>query len=51
MATWDKLIDSELIPDERIIACHLEYNKSRVTFSDDYYKSYKIIHNNGTGFF
>ncbi|CAD8113365.1 unnamed protein product [Paramecium primaurelia] len=51
MASWDKLIDSELIPDERIVACHLEYNQSRVTYSDDYYNSYKIIHNNGTGFF
>ncbi|CAD8127468.1 unnamed protein product [Paramecium sonneborni] len=51
MASWDKLIDSELIPDERIVACHLENNQSRVTYSDDYYNSYKIIHNNGTGFF
>lgn len=51
MATWDKLIDSDLIPDERIVSCHLESNKSRVSYSDDYYNSYHVIHNNGTGFF
>jgi hypothetical protein len=51
MAAWDKLIDSELIPDERIVACHLEANKSRVIYSDDFFNSEGMIHANGTGFF
>lgn len=51
MATWDKLIDSELIPDERIVACNLEANKSRVIYSDDFFTTQHIIHANGTGFF
>ena len=37
MAVWDKLIDSDFIADNRIVAAYLDENKPVVAYSDDYF--------------
>ena len=51
MAVWDKLIDSDFIADNRIVAAYLDDNKPVVAYSDDYFKTNRVIMFNGTGFF
>jgi hypothetical protein len=35
-ATWDKLIDSELVPDNRIVFSHRRGNTTMISYMDDY---------------
>ncbi|KAM3137134.1 vacuolar protein sorting/targeting protein PEP1 [Paramecium bursaria] len=51
MAVWDKLIDSDFIADNRIVAAYLDDNKPAVAYSDDYFQTKRVIMFNGTGFF
>ncbi|KAM3143555.1 hypothetical protein pb186bvf_004317 [Paramecium bursaria] len=51
-ADWDKLLESPLIPDTRIIVAHLLQNESVVVcYSDDFFRSNKTIRMNSHGYY
>ena len=51
-ASWDKLLESPVIPDNRIVAAHLADNGSTlVSYSDDFYRSKVPVRWNTHGFY
>lgn len=40
-----------MVPDQRIIVCHMKDGKSVVSYSDDYFKTTEIISEEAIGFF
>lgn len=40
-----------MVPDERIIACHISNGVSVVSYSDDYFKSTVVMKENAQGYF
>ncbi|CAD8167582.1 unnamed protein product [Paramecium pentaurelia] len=50
-AAWDKLLQYQLIPDQRIIVCHMKEGKSVISYSDDYFTTIQTMQENALGFF
>lgn len=47
----DKLLQYQLIPDQRIIVCHMKDGKSVISYSDDYFQTMETMQANALGFF
>ena len=50
-ASWDKLLQYQMVPDERIIACHVKDGKSVVSYSDDLFNTTYVMREHAQGFF
>lgn len=51
-ASWDKLVHYEMVPDTRIIATHIdELGELLVSFSDDFFKTRRLLDKDAFGFY